>query len=200
MPNRNIFFDHPLPVTTQYGGVDTILNISPGIIIPFSMGTANSLTLNTDASGNSSNVIVIGSGKFSNSAFSLTEGSFNQTANFLYSFIMPYDATLKNIYLSVNYSNSGDYTPPLDYIYTPYVAIATANANNTFTILTETITPISQSFIGGTTYAGNTRITGSRENLGISIPAGTKVAIVAGYTGSPSTSGAFVFRGGLWLS
>lgn len=200
MPNRKIFFDQPLPVTTKYGSTGFSLNISPGVIIPFSMGTANSITLRSDSSGNSTNVILIGSGKYSGNTLNLTNGSFTQTTSYLYSFIMPYDATLQNIYLTVNYSSNGTWDPPTESTFTPYVALATATDNNLFTIISETITSIEESFVGGNTYPANTHHSGSQEGLGISIPAGTKVALVGGLNGSTALSGAFIFRGGLWLT
>jgi len=199
MPNRKIFFDQPLPLTTKYGSTGFPLNISPGVIIPFSMGTANSLTLGSDSSGNSTNVILIGSGKYSGT-LNITNGSFTQTTSNLYSFIMPYDATLQNIYLTVTYYSNGIWIPPTGSTFTPYVAMATATDNNFFTIISETITSIEESFVGGNTYPINTHHSGSQEGLGISIPAGTKVALVGGLNGNSALSGAFTFRGGLWLT
>jgi len=202
MPNRNIFFDQPLPVKTQYEPQKSSVNTSPGIIIPFSMGTSSDTSLTATATGTPTSVVLIGSGKYYSSTLTLTDNTFTQPSNNLYSFIMPYDATLQNIYFSTVFYNDSNFFSNAVTTYTPFVALATATDSNTFTLITETITPVNEPLLPNTQYIANTRLPGSQEELGLSIPAGTKVAILGGLTGS--TTGTLfispVFNGGLWLT
>jgi len=205
MPNRNIIFDQPIQVTTNYDlPSNTQINLSPGVLVPFSVGTGDGILLECDSTGDSHNVILIGSGQSSSQSLALTNGTFTQLTNYICSFIMPYDATLQNIHMATKYYSNDPWTPSSGTRYIPYVALATAIDSNTFTILPETVTRVNSAFEGGTQYPSNTVVLGNQENLALGVAAGTKVAIVCGLTGSSSSSSnltaAFSFYGCLWLT
>jgi len=77
--------------------------------------------------------------------------------------------------------------PPLSNSYniSPYVALAVAKSwNSTFSILPETIIPLATetNFIANTLYSNN------NEKIPVSIPAGSKVAIVCGHTNDSAST------------
>lgn len=119
--------------------------------------------------------------------------------DFAFPFVIPTDTTLIAIY--------GSYSPVVAFIpatnITLYTAIATAPENTTvFTIVSESITPASQAFMYTVTYPANTPVSGSNTGLNIPLTAGTRVAIVCGFTteagvGAPAQALPFSYTGSM---
>ncbi|MEC0026332.1 hypothetical protein P4L02_33075, partial [Bacillus cereus] len=167
-------------------------------IIPFATG--NSVATTSNAAGASASIIVSGFGDFT-PAFTLTAGTFSFSAGEAESFIVPYDATIINIYMS---ATNLAFTPPTPTNIFPYVAIATApSGSNTFTIIPATKTVVSAPYVGGVAYPANTILSGSLTGLNIPITAGTRVAIVCGFDvtlGNLAAAYIFYYTGGILLA
>jgi len=190
MPNRIEVFEQPISVTTAA--------ILPSMVVPFSTGTSTTTTVYVPGNRSGSTVAACGFGK--NGAYPLgyeadfTTRTFTLMSNGNYAFAVASDISSVSIYgeflSSIALSNS--------YNISPYVALAVANSwSSTFSILPETIIPLATetNFIANTLYSNN------NEKIPVSIPAGSKVAIVCGHTNdsasTTSTISTSYFSGGI---
>ena len=174
---------------------------SPAAVIPFSSGSDTS-NPHTNASGEPTEVQLVSfSGHSSNiqiaeNAFALPTGN-----NYQFAFAMPYNAVVKSIYLTC--ANWADFTPPPGALVYPFVMLATAPINsNSFTLLTATQTETTGSWVGGVNNPAGTTLSGSRVDIDVPIPAGSRVAICCTYriTGTPSAQDYyFYYAGGILL-
>jgi len=117
----------------------------------------------------------------------LASNTFSFVNASAFSFVVPYDATVETIYMTA--TNTG-FTPGTNV--NPYIILATALRNsNTFTLRQETKTPTEIQYSQGTQYPDNTILYGSHANINMTIPAGTRVAIVCGF----NTQGGILAQG-----
>ncbi len=153
--------------------------------IPFSIsGYGGGRDFQTTADGDPYSVSFAG---FGDSAISveLTDGEWeNKTISLIddyyygSSFIMPFDAVLKRIY--VLFASQDEFQLADGVTLKPFVMIATCPGEElVYTILADTIT-YSEPYESGAMIARNSIRKGSLENLELEIPAGTLVAIVCG--------------------
>jgi hypothetical protein len=128
----------------------------------------------------------------------LSADTFSYAPVNAHSFVMPRDVIVDSIYIT---ATNLAFTPATTV--TPYVVLATASSNsNLFTIRQATLTPVTTPYNRGTAYAANTIMPGYLRGIGMSIAAGTRVAIVCGMTtagGIKSQSHPFYFTGGILL-
>ena len=102
------------------------------------------------------------------------------------SFIVPFDGTLKSIY--VLFATRTSLYLDVGVTMRPFVCIAISNTDSlVFNILKDTIT-YTEPYVGGTDIPKYSVRRGSLTNLNIDLPAGTLVAIVAGWTGEGVTT------------
>lgn len=172
---------------------------SGGIIV---FTNQNTTGLTTNATGQSTNVFLVNFSNRSN-PYALTGNTFSLPAgDNQYSFTMPYDANIVNIY--ANFVNAGTFTPSAGANVYPYVILATAPSNsNIFTFIPETETEAAIPFVGGTSHPANTVLAGSSTDINYTIPAGTRVAIccVQENTGTTYSSPyLFYYSGGIQLA
>ena len=127
---------------------------------------------------------------------------FNETMQYGSSFILPYDAVLKKIYVVFATSENDTFSDGATI--RPFVCIGTASSEATelaYTILQNTIT-YTDPLEGGITYPKHTLRWGSLIDLNISLQEGTLVAVIAGIMAENITEpqyGGFVISGGLFL-
>lgn|GEM_PF-3492716 len=190
--NRKIYFNQPIQVTglevpphlPHEEETSTSSLPTKGVIIPFCRGECGTNYTLTNASGVSTGVMLCTFGMTNGSTTTLTNPatsnpSFTQSIalnNHAFTFVMPYDGTLRSIYMnSCNYYTLGNASS----VVTPYVALYTADpGTTTFTLLSGTKTPAAIPWTGST--ISNSVTTGYQSGLNISIPAGTRIAIVGG--------------------
>lgn len=190
MPNRIELFEQPISVTTAA--------ILPSLVVPFSTGTSTTTTNFVPGNRSSSTIAVCGFGK--NGTYPLgyeadfATRTFSIMSNGNYAFAVASDISTLSIYgefwSSIALSNS--------YNISPYVALAVAKSwSSTFSILPETVIPLATE----TSFIANTLYSNANENIPVSIPAGSKVAIVCGHTNdsaaTTSTISTLYFSGGI---
>jgi hypothetical protein len=154
-------------------------------------------TLHTDASGASTTVYAIDFGNHSG-IMPLSAGTFKFAASSAHSFVMPRDVIVDSIFMT---AANLSFTPASTVA--PYVILATAPDNsNLFTLLQATRTPVATPYIQRTAYPENTIRSGFLDGIGVTITAGTRVAIVGGMTtagGTQLQAFSFFFTGGILL-
>jgi hypothetical protein len=165
-------------------------------IIPFASAT-NGNTPETNSSGDTTRVVLIGFGN-SHSIYTDSPTQFTiKTGDNWYNFAMPQDGIIDSIYGEV--STAADWTPSSNI--SPYFAIATAPPDSvTFTIIPQSITPVSTPYVQGTLYRSYAVRSASATGLGIAVTAGTRVMIVGGIRTSGGTRNQslyFSFNGGI---
>lgn len=208
--NREILFNQPIQVTGlevphHEEETSTLSLPTKGVIIPFCRGECGTNYTITNASGVSTGVMLC---TFGMSPFSTTTLTNPTTSNPSFTqaisgdsnsvtFVMPYDGILRSIYMtSCTYGPIGTATS----VITPYVALYTADpGTTTFTLLSGTKIPAAIPWTGST--ISNSVTTGYQTGLNISIPAGTRIAIVGGCDATGTSVQQWIeYAGALYLS
>jgi hypothetical protein len=128
--------------------------------------------------------------------------AFDDNMQYGSAFIVPFDATLKKIYVVFSVEEFTGFSPGA--VIRPFVCIGTASANSAdlvYTVLNETMV-YTPTLDGGTEYPRHTLRWGSLVDLDVPLPAGTLVAVIAGIMSgntAESQMGNFAVSGGLFL-
>lgn len=163
--------------------------------IPFSLTNvwSSGSPVATDDAGNPSTINFVGFGGNEGSyPIYLEPGewqtgtiTFRESTAYGSAFIMPYDGTVKNIYVLFATRTTLNLEAGIEMY--PFVCLAVSNSEQlVFTVLQDTLT-YTAPYVGGVEYPKYTVRRGALTGLDIRIPEGTLVAIVAGWRGQGVT-------------
>lgn len=163
--------------------------------IPFSLSNvwSSGATISTDAQGNPETVAFVGFGGDSSYSIQFQPGEWEsgtitirEQNSYGSSFILPYDGTVRNIYALIA-TRSPLYLEE-GISMRPFVCLAVSDGSSLeYTVLPETMTYM-EPYVGGTELPKYSLRRGSVTGLDVNIPAGTLIAIIAGWIGMGSAS------------